>query len=206
MTMINETKWRFEKENDKVKVYITTGETPLSKMFRKTYLYEYKFEEEIEQFKPFSKIDIYINSTGGNGKSAFGVYDALKKLSRKARMRILIDGVCCSSATIFLGLKADIYITPDSYIYIHGAKSVKYEKGEAVSVSRSSKMAIATNEILNSIYCKVLRRNLTLREYFEAKKRLKVWMAEGRKIFPEGAAAYGFVKKIVEKKVFEEGG
>ena len=80
--------------------------------------YERKFKAMLAAFAPFIRLDLVIDSAGGLVDSAFGMARAC--LDCKRPVRVLIDGQCCSAATVVaFGVGAEVSITARSLVHLH---------------------------------------------------------------------------------------
>ena len=115
-----------------VKASITSIDKPIEHMQRDRREYYERYRKYTRQsgVADASEIQVYINSQGGRVDSAIGITTAL--CMYKKPMRILIDGSCCSAATLLLELPAPVYITPTSRIYLHAPMRMRYKRDKKI--------------------------------------------------------------------------
>jgi len=93
------------------------------------------------------KIDIYINSPGGQVNAGLMIYDTLKDL--KVEFDIYCIGMAASMAAIILagGQKGRRYILPHSKIMIHEPLIAGGVGGSATSIQRTAESILETKRI-----------------------------------------------------------
>ena len=208
MTMNPILTWTMEKDRDGIlRIRLKTTDKPMDQCFDKSYLYKYSMRDDLRKMEPYEEVRVYINSRGGDFRSFQGVYDALNGIRPWIPVRTLIEGECCSAATIFLGLRGHVYITPTGRIMIHkGSQTVYDEEGNAIEVKADGIMIDAAGELLAGSHRRAMRRNLGLIDYMKHRSMPRVWNAMHLQYFtPEEALELGLVRGIINAKGFENG-
>jgi ATP-dependent protease ClpP protease subunit len=70
------------------------------------------------------KLNIYLNTGGGDVFSGFRIYDSINKSSLE--ITVIVDGLSCSMGTIIMCGAKEVHMTENSYIMIHELSSWDY--------------------------------------------------------------------------------
>lgn len=199
--------WKAWKSKDHtLRIHISTGETDRDTQMR-SYHYQYQLENDIAMLEPFERVQIYVDSRGGDSKSAMGIIAALAKIPRRIPMRILIKGQCASAATFVLGLRGECYIVPSGTITVHRGTITHTdpETGEETE-SRDGIGIDSITQALEETYRNRMRRNLKWREYRTKRELPGVWMAiSGDTTFTaEQAVKMGLADGVMTAEDFEK--
>lgn len=198
-------RWDLEKQGDTLKVRIRTEDLPEEKCLPKSFLYQYKMQEEMRALEPYDDVEIYINSRGGDFRSATGIYDALRAVRPWIPMRTLICGTCASAATLLLGLRGPKYITPEGRIFIHIGTGTTVQEDGTETETKETPAVGAAFEILDDVYRRDMRSNMGRRAARRRKHLPAVWAAEEKEFLAEDAVREGLVRDVLNRKSFENG-
>lgn len=196
-------RWNLEKKGDTLQVLIRTEDVPEEKCLPQSFLYKYKMQEEMRALEPWEDVEIYINSRGGDFRSAMGIYDALRAVKPWFPMRTLICGTCASAATLLLGLRGPKYITPEGRIFIHIGTGKTIQEDGTEKETKETPAVGAAFEILDDVYRRAMRSNLGRRAARRRKHLPAVWAAEEKEFLAEDAVREGLVRDVLNKKSFE---
>ena len=136
-----------------------------------------------------SKIDIFINSPGGEVNSGLAIYDLIQ--SCKAPINMYCIGMAASmGAVIFAsGKKGHRFILPHSKVMIHEPLIPHGVGGSASSIKSTAESIMQTRELLNGILAK--HSGKTIEEINKATDHDNFMTAEE-------AIAFGLCDKIVK--------
>lgn len=105
---------------------------------------------ELNGIESGKKIDVHVNSKGGDVGLALGIYNALRR--RAGDITTHNDGYACSSASVLM-LGGDTIVSPDSSVWmIHRASAGTY--GNADDKRKDAEMLEAHDKVIASIYAK----------------------------------------------------
>lgn len=85
-------------------------------------------QNQLEQSKDVSNIDIFINSYGGSVKEGLAVYNQLKR--HPAQKTVYIDGFACSIASVIAMAGDKVIMGPNTLMMIHHASMGAYGNAE----------------------------------------------------------------------------
>lgn len=187
-----------------VKATITSIDKPIEHMQRDRREYYERYRKYTRQsgVADASEIQVYINSQGGRVDSAIGITTAL--CMYKKPMRILIDGSCCSAATLLLELPAPVYITPSSRIYLHSPMRMRYkrDKDGVFRMVQTEKygMRLVTAYMVEAVRIRGKQTKHRIR-----KRTIREWIRNGTWFTAEEAVAAGLCDGIMSRTDFERG-
>lgn len=171
--------------------------------------YQRKFDGLLAGAGDFDRLDILIDSPGGNIASGMGLMGAvvlnLRRRWRKweEHVRILVEKQCSSAATLMLGIAAPVYITPGGRIYIHASRKMTYRgKGQNWKLVSNSPGSRQGRAMMERTY-KFRIRNMSRKKW--NKKQVRGWIDEGKWFDSEEAVAVGFAGAVMGRDDFEKG-
>ena len=101
-----------------------------------------QFREELESVP--GDIDVWINSPGGDVFAAVQIYNML--MEHKGHVRVMIDALAASAASIIAMAGTDIFIAPGALIMIHNPSTIAFgdhnEMQKAIDVLNEVKESI----------------------------------------------------------------
>lgn len=165
------------------------------------------FEDQIAWAGGLSarRIDILLDSHGGAVHSALGMIHALQggKIG-KIPKRILITGLCGSSATLFTGMGIPIYITPTGRFFIHGPKLAKKDD-KPMGIMGRIRERIGTDETVKIMVSCYRGRAKSNGKRLNRAKILDWMRGTGTYFSAKEAEEAGFVDGIMRREVFLDG-
>ena len=171
--------------------------------------YQRKFDGMLAGAGDFDRLDILIDSPGGNIASGMGLMGAvvfnLRRRWRKweEHVRILITRQCSSAATLMLGIDAPVYITPGGRIYIHANRIATYRgKGQEWQLVSDRPGSRQGRAVLMSTY-KYRIRHRSHKKW--DKRQAREWMAVGKWFSTSEAVEVGLADGILSRVDFERG-
>lgn len=159
--------------------------------------YMRKFSEDLKVMGSFDRIDLLIDSVGGSVASAFGMQAAVMTANKP--VRVLIQGSCCSAATIvaFGTAPKTVCITHSGRIMFHMPRVEGYKNKGGVWSLIYSFTRLETVKSMVTLYRTQSKRF--------SRAELKQMMSEGRVLNPQEAVETGFADKIVTLDAFQRG-
>ena len=143
----------------------------------------YNLSRKLEELGDVSKIDVYINSYGGEVAEGLAIYNALRR--HKAKVVTHCEGFACSIASVIFMAGDERVMSESSLLMVHNAWS--YGQGNAAELR---KQADDLDKITQaSITAYKAHSNLTEDE-IKALLDAETW------ILPEEALEYGFATAI----------
>lgn len=94
----------------------------------------YNLSKKLEEFNDVSKINVYINSYGGEVAEGLAIYNALKR--HKAKIVTHCDGFACSIASVIFMAGDERLMSDASLLMIHNAWS--YVNGNAAEMRKAA--------------------------------------------------------------------
>lgn len=114
-------------------------------------------EELITLSKQYSKIDVRINSNGGDVFSGMAIYNALK--TTKADVTIYVDGVAASIAAIIALCGKPLYMAPYAKLMLHSVTAGAY--GNISQIEQTTAVMKQLQSDLAQMIAKRLNTNAT---------------------------------------------
>ncbi len=147
----------------------------------------------------YRRLDMIINCTGGATAFADGYSRALKHCGMRGR--ILIDGACCSAATIIAYTPGwPVAITAGSHMLIHYASRTKFRKRkgvwEKVSTLTGDIGLSTTDDVMLALYRRRTGRS---------EEQIREWMASQKQFRAAEAVAFGLADEMVIRSEWEKG-
>lgn len=134
-----------------------------------------------------SKIDVYINSYGGEVAQGVAIYNALKR--HKAKVTTYVDGFACSIASV-IAMAGDVRkMYSNSLLMIHNAWTVA--QGNAEELEKAAEDLKVINEAAKQAYREVV--NIS-EEELTAMLNAETWITADK------AVEMGFATEIVAEK------
>jgi len=171
--------------------------------------YQRKFDGMLAGAGDFDRLDILIDSPGGNIASGMGLMGAVVlNLRRRWRkwedhVRILITRQCSSAATLMLGIDAPVYIAPGGRIYIHANRIATYRgKGQDWQLVSDRPGSRQGRAVLMSTY-KYRIKHRSHKKW--DKRQAREWMAAGKWFSTAEAVEVGLADGILSMVDFERG-
>jgi ATP-dependent protease ClpP protease subunit len=124
---------------------------------------------ELNQIPAGKKINLRINSPGGNTQLALGIYNAFAR--RSADITTYNDGFACSAASVLFAVGSRRISPPSSVIMIHGASSGM--EGNEQDAEKFIDMLRTCNSAMAACYAKAAGG--TAQEWLEKMKQ-ETWM------------------------------
>lgn len=162
------------------------------KQVRNGYDYAKQYRDGLERLMPFTRLDLVIDSSGGLVESACGLLDALEDLDRP--VRVLIDGVCYSAATLVAVCAKETCITPGSRIMIHTPRLASYKKAEGIWSPVTKLGNLATARTFSQAYHD---------KTGQPRQLIKEWMKAERTFTAQEAVDAGFCDRIMNRWEWE---
>ena len=115
--------WQFKNVSENEAELYIYGEIVSEKPWYTEDYTDYRnFIDELNNLGNKNKITVFINSVGGDVYAACGIYNKLKQ--NKAKIKVVIEGLCASAATI-IAMAADkgkLYTSQSAMIMLHNPK------------------------------------------------------------------------------------
>jgi len=108
--------WNFSRPNDNEGELFIYGEIT-SEVFFEDDVSPRKFKSELDDLGDIGKLNIYINSSGGDVFAGNSIYNMLKR--HKAIKTVYVDGVAASIASVIAMVGDDIIMPMNSLLMIH---------------------------------------------------------------------------------------
>ena len=141
--------------------------------------------KQLEALNDVSKIDVYINSYGGEVAEGVAIYNALKR--HKAKIRTICDGFACSIASVIFMAGDERIMNEASMLMIHNAWSCA--SGNAAELRKQADDL----EKITTLSIEVYKANSNLTQ----EEIVKLMDAETW-ILPSEAIEYGFATSIAK--------
>ncbi|MBC2855370.1 Clp protease ClpP [Cetobacterium sp. 2A] len=149
-----------------------------------------KIREELSEYDDVEEITLRIDSPGGSVFAGIGLYSYLK--DHKAKVKVYIDGMCASIATVIAMAGDEIYMNNASQFMIHNPWTVAM--GEANELRHDA-------EVLDGIRDSILNAYMTKCKI--TKEELIVAMDKATYYKADRALAAGFITEITHATTFK---
>ena len=140
-----------------------------------------------------SSVTIKITSIGGNAYLAFGIYDALRELSRRGKeVYVVVEGLAASAAAMIVLQGADKRLAyPTASFLLHEPRRWTMFRDETTSQleDEAAELNRITNKVIDIL---ASRCNKTKEEVRELIRRREVWMDA------KEAKDWGLIDDIIE--------
>ena len=155
--------------------------------------YERAFAEAFERHRPFSRLDVVIDSPGGAIESACGLLSAIEALD--VPVNVLIDGQCGSAAGLVAFSNTwPVDITPNSRVTVHMPTAAGYRnEGGAWTLIRKLATQSSIHLLAGTYAARTKRRKKVCRE----------WMEQGRTFTAEEAVENDLCRYILRRFEWE---
>jgi ATP-dependent Clp protease protease subunit len=144
-----------------------------------------KFAEQLDNFGSLRRLNIHINSLGGDAFTAQAISSTIEDY--KAKVYCYVDGVCASAATLIACAGNDVVARHNSNYMIHNPWAMVVGNAEAMREAAHTLDKI-TEPIVN-VYEKQVRGKID-------QKKIKALMAAETWMTADDALEYGFVDRI----------
>lgn len=192
----------WKRSDGKIRVMVTSENKQGGVVLNRRQYWE-KFANHLKNAKPFDRMDIIINSTGGMVDSAIGMVMALEMIKKPTR--ILIEGNCGSAATLLLEMSCPVYMTENSAIYTHRPSRQRFQinkkTGEEKIVNTESYGMRRMKMYFRETYMIRTKRNKKKHK----RKEIKQWIEEGRRFTAKEAVEAGMADGLMSRVDFEKG-
>ena len=142
-----------------------------------------------------SSVTIKITSIGGNAYLAFGIYDALRELSRRGKeVYVVVEGLAASAAAMIVLQGADKRLAyPTASFLLHEPRRWTMFRDETTSQleDEAAELNRITNKVIDIL---ASRCNKTKEEVRELIRRREVWMDA------KEAKDWGLIDEIIGKR------
>lgn len=143
----------------------------------------YNLSKQLEELEDVERIDVFINSYGGEVAEGIAIYNALKRHS--AKIVTHCNGFACSIASVIFAAGDERIMNESSILMIHDPFT--YTSGNANELRKQAE----TLDKLANLSVQVYQKNSSLSE-----DEIKEMMKEETWILPEEALSYGFATSI----------
>ena len=143
----------------------------------------YKLSKELEKLENVDRINVYINSYGGEVAEGLAIYNALKR--HPAKVYTYNDGFAASIASVIFMAGDERIVSPASVIMIHNASLMVVGNAEDLR-KQANDLDIITQASINAYM-----ENVNI-----SQDLLKKLMDEETWLSPERALEYGFATTI----------
>ena len=147
------------------------------------------FAKELDKYKNVSKINLRINSPGGDVFEANAIYNLIKNFSKENDIEVVgyIDGLAASAASFLVLAASKIVMGLGTLFMIHDPWI--YASGNATALEKEIEKLNIVKEAILDIY--MTKSNKTREEIADLMNKEK-WFK------PQEALEYGFVDEIIE--------
>ena len=187
-----------------VRATVTSVDKPIEHMQRNRREYYERYRKYTKQsgVADADEVQVIINSPGGRVDSAIGITTAL--CMHKKPMRVLIDGTCCSAATLLLELPAPVYITPYSKILLHSPMRMRYkrEKDGTYNMVNAEKYGL---RLVKAYMTEAVRIRCKRTKHKVRKRTIREWIENGKWFSAQEAVEAGLCDGIMTRDEFERG-
>lgn len=182
----NKTFWAFSEPHEKaVDLYIYSDVTAYS---ADGAVSANEFKDALANAGDVDRINIYINSNGGDVKEGISIYSQL--IRHQARKIVYIDGFACSIASVIAMAGDVVHISNCSSLIIHNAMSLAY--GNAEQMRHEADMLDVITENIKNAYLDKADGKITHEKITELMDKESV-------LSPEDCLQYGLVD-VIDKK------
>lgn len=182
----NKTFWAFSEPHEKeVDLYIYSDVTAYS---ADGAVSANEFKDVLANAGDVDRINIYINSNGGDVKEGISIYSQL--IRHQARKIVYIDGFACSIASVIAMAGDEVHISNCSSVIIHNAMSLAY--GNAEQMRHEADMLDVITENIKNAYLDKANGKITHEKITELMDKESV-------LSPEDCLQYGLVD-VIDKK------
>ncbi|MBR2800326.1 MAG: ATP-dependent Clp protease proteolytic subunit [Oscillospiraceae bacterium] len=142
-----------------------------------------------------TRLDVVIDCRGGSVAVANGILRALDKW--KGRKRCLIDGSCCSAATIIaFGPEWQVAITPGSHVMIHKPRLEHWTRRGTGLWEMLVKLPMSsTVELMRNVYAHKTGR---------LESEVAEWIEQGRSFSAAQACVFGLCDEMLSRTDWEK--
>lgn len=147
----------------------------------------YSLVQDINGLKDVDRINVYINSYGGEVGEGLAIYNALKR--HPAKVCTYCDGFAASIASVIFCAGDERYMYPASFLMIHNAWIST--AGNADELRKDADNLDKLSEGAVSVYLTVLK-NAT-------EKELRDMLAAETWLTPQEALQYGFATEVLQQ-------
>ena len=147
----------------------------------------YSLVQDINGLEDVDRINVYINSYGGEVGEGLAIYNALKR--HPAKVRTYCDGFAASIASVIFCAGDERYMYPASFLMIHNAWIST--AGNADELRKDADNLDKLSEGAVSVYLTVLK-NAT-------EKELRDMLAAETWLTPQEALRYGFATQVLQQ-------
>ena len=148
------------------------------------------FAKELDKYKNVSKINLRINSPGGDVFEANAIYNLIKNFSKENDIEVVgyIDGLAASAASFLVLAASKIVMGLGTLFMIHDPWI--YASGNATALEKEIEKLNIVKEAILDIY--MTKSNKTREEIADLMNKEK-WFK------PQEALEYGFVDEIIAR-------
>lgn len=107
--------YSFEKQEETADLYIFGDIT--SYEWDESDVSAFGFKQDLDKLGDISELNVHINSLGGSTYQGLAIYNILK--NHKAKVKVFVDGIAASSASIIAMAGDEIYMPKTSLMMIH---------------------------------------------------------------------------------------
>lgn len=173
--------YSLETEGEKADLYIYGDIT--SWPWLESDVSAYLLSKKLEELKDVSKINVYINSYGGEVAEGLAIYNALKR--HKAKVVTHCDGFACSISSVIFMAGDERVMSNTSTLMIHNAWSrvsgnANDFRKEADDLEKITQLSV----------------NAYMSQVSIPEEELKIMMDEETWLMPQEALEYGFATSI----------
>lgn len=176
---------------------VTVGETATLNIYGDITSYpwiesdvsSYNLSKQLDAMQGVTKLDVYINSYGGEVAEGLAIYNALKRKAQTCKVTTYCDGFACSIASVIFMAGAERKMSKASLLMIHNAWTVG--TGNAAELRKLAD----DMDIITSASVEAYKEIANISE-----KKIRALMDAETWIAPKDAVKYGFATEILDEK------
>lgn len=149
----------------------------------------YNLSRQLEELGNVSRLDVYINSYGGEVAEGLAIYNALKRKAQTCQVTTYCDGFACSIASVIFMAGTVRKMNKASLLMIHNAWTIG--EGNAAELRKLAD----DMDIITGASVEAYKEIATISE-----KKIRSLMDAETWITPKEAVKYGFATEIIEEK------
>lgn len=148
----------------------------------------YNLSKQLEEMQGVKKLDVYINSYGGEVAEGLAIYNALKRKAQTCEVTTYCDGMACSIASVIFMAGTVRKMSRASLLMIHNAWTVG--EGNAAQLRKLAD----DMDIITSASVEAYKERCSISE-----NKIRALMDGETWLTPKDAVKYGFATDIVEE-------
>lgn len=149
----------------------------------------YNLSKQLDEMQGVTKLDVYINSYGGEVAEGLAIYNALRRKAQTAHVTTYCDGFACSIASVIYMAGTERKMSKASLLMIHNAWT--WGEGNAAELRKLAD----DMDIITSASVEAYKEVASISE-----KKIRALMDAESWITPKDAVKYGFATEILDEK------